>query len=1686
MYSYIYARDDARTCKVKTMRKKISLFFIVVLLLVLSLSMFACNKNAQNGGDLPEEINPSDIINNDDDDDGNMTASLKFSFPEGAPSVFNSLFTDEFDISKVEYCVVYTNTESKATTEGKRGNLSVGMIKKITDSTKKDENGILINFVEEFCTTDGSGNVTAVNWQKGHYTVWVEAEGIEGSFALHLQDKLNPTPSVTFNIDAKDGNRKANILFKTVSVDNDGIATVRLDQGLTFETWDNFADEFRMSIEKDSAGEAKALDGVKINGKTYNATSGFPLVIDASWQGKTMETLWTDDTVTVTFNLAIPSGAEIADGKINPSDNDALKAALTQTVRRNTGKAVAPQTDLVNVLTGYHFAGWYLDADTTDGEFNAEKDTVWNFAKQVGSKSITLIARWAKGVYSFTLYTMGGEFKSDVSNAIVNNVEIKSDEDAAANGLTVVKAQSSFGIESKKITKIEFSGLQFGTDYSSYIANVTLSVDKNGNPDKSAYLKITGIENLLFKGNGEYVKVDGKGVYGEYQCENVVNMETVNGLNTTGYVKWVFNDSDDATIRLQRLSNYYGEVVFKNGISVNADGTLRIDKIADESLSELVIPKELIYDGATRSVTEISSKACMNLKALTKLDLSQATELKKIGEYAFAHAPYLKTVILPKDGGKIESVGQKMFYGSAFENNYFASSKGKQFIVIGNILYKYVGSNDKDVSTVDTLNLGTNAYYTEENTPALTAEQRAEYNKQLAAVTLIADGAFADATGLESITLGDAVERIENGAFANLAKLDQVSVGSNSKLSYIGENAFDGTSMLTSKGKNYRTDAKAIIVGKVYYRFIDKSASTDSATLPADIEHIAPYAFDGCNNITSINLAKAKNLKSVGKRAFTSTKWIRDNTANEDGFVIIAGNDGKKNTKMLVDFYSTGGKESENITIPSDVTSIGEETFYLYANNVKTVTFGTNIDKIDNYAFKGATSLESFIFTNVAFDGENYKLVGAPQIAQNAFANANGELTHNATFYFRAEVLKAFDDIIAGTKTTQDAATLQWAELYRLNKDNFQEEVVSAVYINTEEVSTVLQKTDKNKNAFETTYTKPIPNGLIVRNNTGIAITEDLDVSKAQVIVVTKDGDYAALYEEGVTKYVVTFKYHNKTEGCHINVGDEHLYVATVYNAIAGVPPFNEEGKAIAIGIKAQGNFYLDGFVPQGEEGGAPLFYTSYVGGETKFVYTDIEGTKHTLPITKIENFDTSTASNGTRKATVTVDFHGIGVYKFSFEYVVKVSQISDMVQDGAISVPLNGNAADALADFKVRLIGQDGSVSVRSINSGVGFTYGSIDTSVLGFHQLTVNYASDNVEGYMKTITLAYSVVLEADASLFEYSVVNQKEIEVGGVQYAGQASVTRCSATNAETIVLPTTWTHDGNVYIVTDIANNTFEGFTKLKAIYLGANIKNIGSRAFAKCTALENVYTVEKVNAKYADIKAENMSVVETSKNGIETVYNATITKLDGITPEGNVIAIGSQYVVETKDGETVTARKIYNIVGVNVNDGKDYSSIEIFLPDTLTSTPSVTNGSLNVYSTKSGIMFKVVKYANDKLEHIGTGAFEGCSNLKQIDLSKATELNYIGANAFAKSGLTSIDLSANTKLNEINMSTFAECANLATVKLPASIDTIADHAFYNCYALTSIDGVSEVARLANNAYEGCKKLTEANRPSQKSA
>lgn len=1668
-----------RIHKVEKMRKKVSLILVLILGVVMLATLVACN-GSQNIGKLPDVINPDKIVDNDNN--ANFDTYLKFYFPNGVTSIFNGMYADEFDASEVKYSIVYTN--ESLTTEVAGGFLKDAMIVKVTDGSV-DENGQQKNILSELGDP--------IVWRKGHFMVHATAsldngKTASGSFALHLKDRYVATPTVSLTFNLQVGENKAQAYFGKTSEDGSKVS-VSVDKGLTFADWDAFTNAFRMSLD------GKALDQVTVGNKTLSRTQGFPFTIDETYDNKTFATVWTDNVIDVKFTLDVPSDATVIQGLEDPRPN----FAEHQSVTRNFGRIIAPSVDAINVFNGYYFAGWYKDVNG-DGKWN-ENDTLWSFSQIVGSEDIKLVARWTKRSYSYTLYTMGGEFVSTVKNSVVtidgNQIEIDSDEKAKEAGLTVVGATARYGTEDKKLNRIVFSGLAYGHDFNEYVAKIEVTARQNDNvPAKTVYLKLDEVRANLVKGSTDYV-VDG-GTYRDYQCTVPANMTNVvadaqGKIDDVAYIKWVFNETQDEELRADRLSRYYVNVVFKDGLSVNADGSVRIDKIADESLNELIIPATLTINGVTRPVSEIGAKACMNLKALSTLNLKDATNLVTIGERAFAHCPYLSTII-PPTNENISSVGKNVFYRTSFENNYFKNNGGKEFIIVGKVVYKYVGDPNKTE-----IDLSKDEYYTAENCTA-SAEDIAKFNLQIKNANTFATGAFANCTALETITLGDNIKTIHNYAFENLAALDNLIVGATSTIQNIGEDAFSGCdNFLSAESKAYDATTKAIIIGSVYYRFIDKTAT--SATIDGSrTPYIAPEAFIGCGNVEKVTIMSPDRILMIGKNAFDNTKWVKngnkpDEPHVKDGFTIING--------ILCEYYVDKYDASKvNLIIPSDVTTIGEWAFNTYSQYVKTVQIKANVGRIYDYAFAGATSLTSLIFTEATVDGANNLVTGLPAISKHAFADESGKLIDGVKFYFKEDVIQFFQRITDGTITTEDAITNEWYIFYKLNVENFVAEDISNVWINTKLISDKLLRTVAGGNPLTLAYGETIDNALVILGNTGVVRYETLDYAQNEVqLVLVQQGDeqFGYLYEEGVEKYVVTFSYDGKTKGCEINGGDEHLFVITVTDAIddssmnsfytSNVDKYPSNETVIDATGKTSENsaFWFEGFEGQVADAPYPTFYTSNAGVDVYFCYRDVDGETHKIHVSQSQIAEFNTLKPTIEaEATFTVNFHDIGVYKFKIKYAVQESKFMAIEQTNAVSIPLNGNPTTYFANFTVNLIGQDGikvEKVLRTSNFDIiavdGISTTVVNTAKLGMHTLHIRYSkADAVEPIVQTIV--YSVILEADANIFDYEIIDEREMT---------ARIVKCSAKTADTIVLPATATINGEVYKITQVGDmsatsGVFENFTSLKAVYLSANIEHINARTFAGCSLLENVYTVKRNDTAFAPLTEANFEILSTREGDGVVIHEVKVANLDGIEI-GKVLAIGSQYVIDGANGKV-----IYDVVQIKDGLVIDSVDVELFLPDTIynlftiyhkSEVESEAHGTAIepiIYASDRGIMLSTEQYVSESVTYIGASAFENCISLKSIDLTHATGLTYVGVNAFAGSGLESIDLSKNTALAELNNSAFEGCTQLVSVTVCSSLKTIGANCFKNDKALESFvfSDSNGLVTVGQDAFYGCDSLT----------
>ncbi|MBP3533313.1 MAG: leucine-rich repeat domain-containing protein [Alistipes sp.] len=281
-------------------------------------------------------------------------------------------------------------------------------------------------------------------------------------------------------------------------------------------------------------------------------------------------------------------------------------------------------------------------------------------------------------------------------------------------------------------------------------------------------------------------------------------------------------------------------------------------------------------------------------------------------------------------------------------------------------------------------------------------------------VTLIEYGVFDQCSNLTSITIGEGVTEIGKFAFQYCISLTSITIPDN--VSSIGEGAFlDCNNLTTFYGKYASADNRCLIMdGKLVafapaglteynipdgvteiekssfcnYRNLTNITIPDSVTsiggrafsncsrltsitIPDSVTEIGEYAFNVCSQLEKITLGN--NVKSIGNGVFSgcnklSSITIPDSVTEIGELAFYCANltsfygkyaspdsrcliiDGK-----LVAFARFGLTE---YTIPNDVTSIGNSTFYS-CNNLTSITIPDSVTKIEDFSFYVCSKLTS-------------------------------------------------------------------------------------------------------------------------------------------------------------------------------------------------------------------------------------------------------------------------------------------------------------------------------------------------------------------------------------------------------------------------------------------------------------------------------------------------------------------------------------------------------------------------------------------------------------------------------------------------------------------------------------------------------------------------------------------------------
>lgn len=507
-------------------------------------------------------------------------------------------------------------------------------------------------------------------------------------------------------------------------------------------------------------------------------------------------------------------------------------------------------------------------------------------------------------------------------------------------------------------------------------------------------------ENFKFKqiaGKNEYELVS-RAVAG--QTGNIVVPDTVDGFPVTKIGDWAFcqyfETKQDGTLGFHN-SAVDNEVRYLMGDSSLTSVTLgkHVKELgtcafANSGITTLNIPNSLNIIG------DHTFYCCENLETI---NFENNSTLSYIDLSAFSGCDKLNNVVLPASVERIE--------GTAFLNCLSLTN----FSFAPNSTIKYIGSRTfmntaivnitipASVEEIGPAVFSIHNYTDRENYPSkletVTFETGSNLHtlgqlafhtcKELKSINLevctklktIGEATFYETVSLESITIPASVETIGQNCFVSTtdatdpnntiynSNLKSVTFETNSKLKEVSYGMFRNCAKLTSVNLNACTQLRTISSQS----FRDCKSLT-SIYIPASVikmggENSTIFYNTGLTSVVVENLNSYLNIdfdefNYVNPINEGKNLYIGSVDANNLVKSITAEDFGNSVTK-IVDFMFWNCSSIENIELPSQVKSLGINSF-ASCSNLAVVTFDGNsqLETIGNYAFKGCSDLTAF------------------------------------------------------------------------------------------------------------------------------------------------------------------------------------------------------------------------------------------------------------------------------------------------------------------------------------------------------------------------------------------------------------------------------------------------------------------------------------------------------------------------------------------------------------------------------------------------------------------------------------------------------------------------------------------------------------------------------------------------------
>lgn len=357
---------------------------------------------------------------------------------------------------------------------------------------------------------------------------------------------------------------------------------------------------------------------------------------------------------------------------------------------------------------------------------------------------------------------------------------------------------------------------------------------------------------------------------------------------------------------------------------------------------------------------------CQNNKPLNSVVIPDT--VTQINEYVF-YSQNLSSITIPES---VINISENAFYNCTVEN--------------ATIPLRHLDAIDKEKLQTLTLTSGTKIKDLEfshcDNLTRVTLPE---------GITSIGERAFWSCDNLQSINIPNSVTSIGAFAFSSCRKLESINIPNG--VTTIGDGTFIGCNALTT----VEIPNSVTSIGELAF----SSRGLTEVTIPASVKRIGSMAFSECYNLKKVNYlgtidewvqiqfdngsssfyySNPNKIPYSNPLCYAQELYINDQLVTEANITTAT---------KINDYVFYNYRVLTKLTIPSGVTSIGNQAFY-YCVGIKTVMVGSNVTNIADGAF-GMCEIENVYYggteeqcNKITAGSDNSSIVDAPRYYYSA------------------------------------------------------------------------------------------------------------------------------------------------------------------------------------------------------------------------------------------------------------------------------------------------------------------------------------------------------------------------------------------------------------------------------------------------------------------------------------------------------------------------------------------------------------------------------------------------------------------------------------------------------------------------------------------------------------------------------